>query len=183
MALLQVSRDIGFTAVTDRDQTPSFGRRQTGIGPKRTSIHAVPLIMTVTPARMHVATMGCSTASGESQLCSIACGVPEAPFKHIMSNLYSPLEVFRDMAPQQCGLVVETQEGCKTQVSSHSLSIAHSPVPVPVFALHNTSALCFRSVARPKKIRIEKKKSHVSDIVQLGSPRTQTLPQWLIVPT
>lgn len=99
MALLQVSRDIGFTAITDRGPTPPFGRRQTGIGPKRTSIHAVPLIMTVTPARMHVATMGCSTASGESQLCLIACGVPQAPFKHIMSNLRSPLEVFRDMAP------------------------------------------------------------------------------------
>lgn len=33
--------------------------------------------------------------------------------------------------PSNVVWIGETQEGCKTQVKSHSLSMAHSPVPVP----------------------------------------------------
>lgn len=111
---------LGATASRGHGPSSSFRRGQIGSCPKQPSIHAVALMMTVTLARMHVATAGCSTVPrgnttiGSWRFC-------EAPFSQ------AQVEALRDTASQQCGLYGKNSQGM--QNTSIVALTFHSPLP------------------------------------------------------
>lgn len=103
-------------------------------GAKRTSTHAVSLIMAVILARMHICTTGYLVAAWEAQPCLTACGIPKAALAQTNHVNPSPpggghrLRASETLHPGRMG-GWEKQKGD----AKHSYRCTHSPWPIPLF--------------------------------------------------